>query len=186
MVDVQLAVDLAFLCLSTATTIAGITPPSTATKEQKSRASSDFIGRTGLASQHLVYAAQAALLAVAATQAHILLHAKQPSSSPSGPALRWLATVYPSQKPLLSDVQHWLLDQTVRRNFRTASAVAMLGGILRVVCFRTLGQFFTFELAVKDGHKVGGVTSHHRGCDPVLSSFSFSHLCPGHPNRAIR
>ncbi|PWN37594.1 uncharacterized protein FA14DRAFT_114386, partial [Meira miltonrushii] len=30
----------------------------------------------------------------------------------------------------------------------------LLGGIFRVICFRTLGHFFTFDLSIREGHKV--------------------------------
>jgi protein-S-isoprenylcysteine O-methyltransferase Ste14 len=38
--------------------------------------------------------------------------------------------------------------------FRFMTIVNILGGALRVLCFRTLGRFFTFDLAVKPDQKV--------------------------------
>lgn len=65
-----------------------------------------------------------------------------------------------------NEVSRWILqvlarDDTgiVRRlvlspSFLAISAIGLAGGALRYQCYRTLGQFFTFELAIHKGQKL--------------------------------
>ncbi|KAF9802616.1 hypothetical protein IEO21_09867 [Rhodonia placenta] len=40
------------------------------------------------------------------------------------------------------------------RSFVVGCALATLGGLLRMYCYRTLGRFFTFEVSIRDNHRL--------------------------------
>lgn len=42
----------------------------------------------------------------------------------------------------------------ITSSFLFGTAVVVMGGLLRLWCFRTLGRFFTFELSVRKGHQL--------------------------------
>jgi hypothetical protein len=166
--DLGLLADLALLALSTATTIAGTTPPSIASKESRAKASKDLINRVLISDKTFVYATQALIVAYAVAHAQAIVRANgglflQPSLAKAPmiakaagvPFLQWLSRKAPGMvNPTPSRAQAWLADSHVRNLYRFSCLISAIGGILRVVCFRALGRFFTFDLAVHDGHKV--------------------------------
>ncbi|KAH9924401.1 uncharacterized protein B0H18DRAFT_1119938 [Fomitopsis serialis] len=67
---------------------------------------------------------------------------------PSHAVSRWILRVFARNKP--GFVQRLVLSPT----FLAACAIGVAGGALRYRCYRTLGRFFTLELAVHKGHKL--------------------------------
>lgn len=119
--------DIALSGLSLYASVRGTTPPFTAAKDAKSKAGNDWVRRLGL------------------TQSLTLYH------------LAFLAlTLLQGRKIAQTDVTALAAWQSsgARTAFRLANAVNILGGALRIVCFRALGRFFTFDLAVQHGQRV--------------------------------
>lgn len=188
--DVRLGtvLDILLFAVAACATIAGTTPPAKATADSKARAKSsggDFIQRAKLSSVWIVYAFHAGCAAVMAAHVHALWTAslsRPPAAQPIAPApasvLSSVAARFWADKQAAAAVTHgavarstaaaWLAggDTTstaTRAVFRVACVVATLGGIARVVCFRQLGHFFTFDLAVHDKHKVRVPVQRGRG-----------------------
>lgn len=169
MVNFALLIDLALLIGGASAMIAGTTPPvPLANKEEKGKASKDFVRKYGISSNVLVYSVQGWIVLFTLFQIAIILQADRSNSTflakqiPSNQIHQnWLnfffkATSTNSEKlqPRLTNTQAWLFDQRVRSWFRITSLLSVIGGILRVICFRALGHFFTFDLSIRKGHKV--------------------------------
>src|SRR5258705_7074103 len=96
----------------------------------------------------------------------ICLHRLQPSSMPT------LAGGAPAIRPSRAFVVGWVL--------------VVLGGALRLVCYRTLGQFFTFELAIQRQQRLVtrgpyAVVRHpsYIGCIAIYAGGIMCQFCPG-------
>lgn len=168
MLDLALIIDIVSLIGATAGFIAGTTPPvPLANKEERGKASKDFVGKYGLSSNILVYSIHGSMILFTILQIAFIIHADRTNTTIFAKAVEanlikqsWLQNIFKATssnqilKPHLSSTQAWLLDQRVRSWFRITSAFAVIGGIFRVICFRTLGHFFTFDLSIREGHKV--------------------------------
>jgi len=176
MLDFALLIDVFSLIGATCAFIAGTTPPVTlADKEERKRASKDFIGKYGFSSNLLVYGVHTSMTLFTILQIVIIIHADRTNSTIFAKAVKsnvikqsWLTTIFKATssneilKPNISNTQAWLLDHRVRSWFRITSAFAIVGGISRVICFRALGHFFTFDLSIRKGHKVSIVYKENR------------------------
>ncbi|KAH9830762.1 uncharacterized protein C8Q71DRAFT_716381 [Rhodofomes roseus] len=67
---------------------------------------------------------------------------------PSTPLSRWILRIFTRGNPGV--VQRLVLSPA----FLAACVVGAAGGVFRYQCYRTLGRFFTLELAIHDGHKL--------------------------------
>ncbi|TFY67254.1 hypothetical protein EVJ58_g1744 [Rhodofomes roseus] len=67
---------------------------------------------------------------------------------PSTPLSRWILRIFTRGNPGV--VQRLVLSPA----FLAACVVEAAGGVFRYQCYRTLGRFFTLELAIHDGHKL--------------------------------
>lgn len=139
-------IDVSLVALATYLSIRGVTPPHRATKKDYAKA--DFIREFGLSGDLFIQVFQGAFLALGLVESLAIV---SPQSLPK----IILAKINP-------DI--WLRQPDVRTVFRIASLVASLGAYGRIVCFRQLGRFFTFDLSVQDKHKV---SSHNQS---MLSS----------------
>ncbi|KZT64372.1 hypothetical protein DAEQUDRAFT_678690 [Daedalea quercina L-15889] len=66
----------------------------------------------------------------------------------SYPLSQWILRVFTRNHPGL--VRKLVLSPT----FLAACAVGAVAGVLRYQCYRTLGRFFTYELAIHNGHRL--------------------------------
>lgn len=168
MPEISLLIDILSLIGATGAFIAGTTPPVTiANKEERKRASKDFVGKYRISSNIFIYGIHGCMIAFTILQIAIIIHADRTNSTIFAKAVKanlikqsWLSSIFKATssneiiKPHLSSTQAWLLDQRARSWFRITSAFAVIGGIFRVICFRTLGHFFTFDLSIRKDHKV--------------------------------
>lgn len=67
---------------------------------------------------------------------------------PSNEASRWILQV------LAGDDTDIFRRLVLSPSFFAISAIGVAGGALRYQCYRTLGRFFTFELAIHRGHQL--------------------------------
>lgn len=88
-----------------------------------------------------------------------------------GQAKHWLVRAGPMTVTVIAlwfkgwnGVQGFQHGQRLRKVFLAATALNIVGAALRLWCFKTLGKFFTFQLAVADDQKVsvGGKQSQWR------------------------
>lgn len=121
------AIDLALSVVALYTSVKGTTAPFTAAQEERGKASNDWIRKLGITRISTIY--HVALLAVTAWQSYKVLQMSDAAEA----------------------VWQYSGDRTM---FRLMTVANILGGALRVLCFKTLGRFFTFDLAVQTGQKV--------------------------------
>lgn len=86
---------------------------------------------------------------------------------PSHTVSRWILRVLVHNNPGL--VQRLVLSPT----FLAACAIGVAGGALRYQCYRTLGRFFTLELAVHGGHKLVTEGPYRYVRHPSYTAWSF-------------
>lgn len=125
--DVNTAIDIGLSVIALYASIKGNTAPFTAPQEDRGKASNDWIRKLGLTRISSIY--QLALLVL---------------------------TGYQCRKIAQLDsigIASWKDSGSINM-FRLMSVVNILGGGLRVLCFKTLGKFFTFDLAVQRDQKV--------------------------------
>jgi protein-S-isoprenylcysteine O-methyltransferase Ste14 len=120
-------IDIALSAVALYTSVKGTTAPFTAAQEERGKASNDWIRKLGITRISTVY--HIALLAVTAWQSYRILQLDNAA------------------------VAVWQ-NSGDRIMFRLMTVANIMGGSLRVLCFRTLGRFFTFDLAVQTGQKV--------------------------------
>lgn len=136
--------DASLLLLAKYATIRGTTPPWRATKEDQAKARKDFIRQSGLSGTVLVYLSHIVLIAFAGIELRAIFSPSAALSIPYSPD--------GFTGPVAA--QSWAHSPSLRNGFRIALIVSIIGGVLRVVCFRQLGRFFTFDLAVQKEQKV--------------------------------
>lgn len=114
--------------ISAYTSIKGTTAPYTAEEKSHSRASNDYLRAIGVTRISSLY--------------HVAI---------------LIATYFQCRKIISLDgsllQDNFYTDGSVIL-FRLMNLVNISGGILRVICFRVLGRFFTFDLAVQKDQKV--------------------------------
>ena len=125
--DFNAAFDIALSALSVYASIRGTTAPFIATQDHKSKASNDWIRKLGITRISSIY--------------HLALI---------------IATFFQCRKMVKMDSSALLVWESSgsRTAFRLMNVVNIFGGALRVVCFKVLGRFFTFDLAVQSDQKV--------------------------------
>lgn len=116
--------EASLLALSTYLSIKGTTPPYVASEEDRSKAKKDSIARFTAVTSGFHFA----LLVSSALQARQLLQTQLGPTSNFNP--------------------------NFRNKFVIANVIQILGGLLRIKCYKVLKQFFTFKLAVRKDHKV--------------------------------
>lgn len=127
MLDVNTAIDIGLSVIALYASVKGTTAPFTAPDEDRGKASNDWIRKLGITRLSTVY--------------HLALV---------------VLTGYQCRKIAQLDsvgTMSWQASGT-RDLFRLMSIVNILGGGLRVLCFQTLGRFFTFDIAVSRDQKV--------------------------------
>ncbi|KAH9901386.1 hypothetical protein C8Q73DRAFT_243398 [Cubamyces lactineus] len=117
-------------------------PTPVARPEERAKAKSDSLGRlwTPNVMVTLAYPLRGALCGIATIEAAALLVQQLPPSISARllSILPGLATSGLSMTPL----------------FLVGSIMAIVGGTIRMVCHRALGRFFTWQMAIQDGHKL--------------------------------
>nr|VWO96389.1 NADPH oxidase 1 [Ganoderma boninense] len=121
-------------------------PPAHAAELKRIGSTPDFLSKSRFPSALRACSATAKLIlcSVALTEAAVILAHHYPSPL-SARLLRDVAHVLPSD-PALS------LAMTPLSAL--ACALGIAGGAIRVWCHQTLGRFFTWEVAVRDGHEL--------------------------------
>ncbi|KAI0374890.1 hypothetical protein BV20DRAFT_399620 [Pilatotrama ljubarskyi] len=124
----------------------GMKPPTPVAqpKERERFAKSDFLGRiwTPKVMVNLAIVLRATLCGLAVAEAAVLLAERLPPS---------IADRLPS---FLSPALNVSSSLFVSPMFLIGSALTNSGGLIRIVCHRTLGRFFSWQLSLQDDHKL--------------------------------
>ncbi|KAI0765435.1 ICMT-domain-containing protein [Fomes fomentarius] len=135
-----------FLLYGALNTYRAMTPPTrpAAQDEKKQAFVPDFLGGMSSLQRNAIGTVKLIFCALAVAEATVLLAQQLPPHS-----------FLPSVVSELLQVPG--LDRLSLRLTATSlvgSLFAIIGGQIRVQCFRTLGRLFTFELAIREGHKL--------------------------------
>ncbi|KAI9058921.1 hypothetical protein FKP32DRAFT_1596795 [Trametes sanguinea] len=126
-----------------ACTYYGLTPPTSMPKpeEQKRYEKPDLVGRTMRAQVALITASKWACCGFALAEAAVILAQHFPSKISD----QVLSTLLPATGASLQ----------LTPSSAIACALGITGGLIRIWCYRTLGQTFTWSLSIQPEHKLG-------------------------------